>query len=48
MPNNSIRIILDTNLWISFLITMDLTKLEEIIFSKLVTMIFSSELLEEF
>ncbi|MCF0056274.1 putative toxin-antitoxin system toxin component, PIN family [Dyadobacter sp. CY356] len=48
MQNNYMRIILDTNLWISFLITKDLSKLDEIIFSKQGTLIFSAELLEEF
>ncbi|MBE9461692.1 putative toxin-antitoxin system toxin component, PIN family [Dyadobacter subterraneus] len=48
MQNNAVRIILDTNLWISFLITKDLSKLDDIIFSKRAILIFSSELLEEF
>ena len=42
------RIILDTNLWISFLISKDFSKLDEIIFSKKSILIFSQELLEEF
>lgn len=42
------RIIIDTNLWISFLITKDLTKLDEIIFSRGCILVFSQALLEEF
>jgi putative PIN family toxin of toxin-antitoxin system len=48
MRNLKSRIILDTNLWISFLITKDFSKLNEIIFSKKSILIFSQELLEEF
>src|SRR5690606_2076388 len=42
------RIILDTNLWISFLITKNYTNLENLIRSQNVVLIFSEELLEEF
>lgn len=42
------RIIIDTNLWISFLLTRDFSKLDEIIFSKQGILIFSQELLDEF
>jgi len=42
------RIIIDTNLWISYLITKDLKKLDEIIFSRKSILIFSQELLDEF
>ena len=48
MKNKVSRIILDTNLWISFLITKNLTKLDEIIFSRKCVLVFSQELLEEF
>ena len=48
MQNKVSRIIIDTNLWISFLITKDFTKLDEIIFSKNGILVFSQELLEEF
>lgn len=48
MQNLKSRIILDTNLWISFLISKDFSKLDEIIFSKKSILIFSKELLEEF
>jgi putative PIN family toxin of toxin-antitoxin system len=42
------RIIIDTNLWISFLITKDYSKLDDILFSKQSILIFSQELLDEF
>jgi uncharacterized protein len=48
MRNKVSRIINDTNLWISFLITKDYTKLDEIIFSRDGILVFSNELLEEF
>ena len=47
MPKRKHRIIIDTNLWISFLLTKDLDKLENII-GQNVTLLFSIELLEEF
>ena len=48
MKNKLRRIILDTNLWISFLITKNFIKLDEILLSKEFVLIFSQELLEEF
>ena len=48
MQKKIIRIVIDTNLWISFLITKDFTKLDEIIFSNKAILIFSQELLNEF
>ncbi len=48
MPNNVRRIVIDTNLWISFLITKDLDKLDELIFSRKAVLVFSQELLCEF
>ena len=42
------RIVLDTNLWISFLITKDLSKLDNRIFTGETILIFSQELLHEF
>ena len=48
MQNKVSRIIIDTNLWISFLITNDYTKLDEIIFSRNAILVFSQELLDEF
>lgn len=48
MKNNPERIIIDTNIWISFLISKDYTQLDEILFSRKCILIFSEELLEEF
>lgn len=48
MANKENRIILDTNLWISFLITKDLSKLDNGIFTGETILIFSQELLNEF
>ena len=48
MAIKEIRIILDTNLWISFLITKDLSKLDKRIFTGETILIFSQELLHEF
>lgn len=48
MKNKVNRIIIDTNLWISFLISGDFTKLDEIIFSRKGILVFSQELLDEF
>ncbi len=48
MQNKVSRIIIDTNLWISFLITKDFSKFDEIIFSRHCILVFSQELLDEF
>jgi uncharacterized protein len=48
MPGKPYRIILDTNLWISFLITKNFSKLDSILFSGHGVLIFSKELLSEF
>ncbi len=48
MKNQEIKLILDTNLWVSFLITKNYTHLDEILFVKKAKLIFSEELLEEF
>ncbi len=48
MPDKTKRIIIDTNLWISFLITKDFLKLDDLLFSKKVVLVFSQELLDEF
>lgn len=42
------KIIIDTNLWISFLITRDFKKLDEKIKTKRIRIVFSLELIEEF
>ena len=41
------RIVIDTNLWISFLISKRLDLLEKIIFQENVTLLFSNELIAE-
>ncbi len=48
MRSKSKRVILDTNLWISFLISKNYSKLDDLLFSKQCILIFSAELLEEF
>jgi uncharacterized protein len=48
MPKKVNKVIIDTNLWISFLITKDYIKLDELIISKKLILLFSQELLEEF
>ena len=42
------KIILDTNLWISFLISKKFSHFDELIENKRIILIFSNELLEEF
>lgn len=42
------RIIIDTNLWISFLLTKELSKMDSLLRSNQVKLLFSQELLEEF
>lgn len=42
------RVILDTNLWISFLISKDYSYLDDYIINKRVILIFSNELFNEF
>jgi len=42
------RIILDTNLWISFLISKRLDFIDDLLFDEKVKLIFSKELIEEF
>jgi hypothetical protein len=47
MPDNPQKVIIDTNLWISFLISGN-AKLDDLLFSRKVTLIFSEELVQEF
>jgi len=42
------KIILDTNLWISFLISKKFSQIDKLIENKKIILIFSNELLEEF
>jgi len=48
MFNRKLRIILDTNLWIIFILTKDYSKLDQILDSKSAVLLFSAELLDEF
>ena len=48
MRNSTVRIVIDTNLWISFLITKDFDKLDKLLFSQKIVLVFSEELLNEF
>lgn len=48
MPKKEARLIIDTNLWISFLLTRDFTRLDIIFAQRLLTLLFSQELPEEF
>lgn len=42
-----LRVIIDTNLWISFIISKKLTVLDAFLFSNKITLLFSTELLDE-
>ena len=48
MPDLRDRLIIDTNLWISFLITKDYTKLDRILSDKTTTLLYSQQLIDEF
>ena len=48
MPKIKSRIIIDTNLWISFLLTKDFKKLDRLFSNESLVLIFSRDLLEEF
>src|SRR5437870_401755 len=48
MPNRKDRIIIGTNLWISFLLTKDYTKLDKLFSDQLLILLFSRTLLNEF
>lgn len=47
MRNQKDRVIIDTNLWISFLLTKDFTRLDTIIADKKLVLLFSQELIDE-
>jgi uncharacterized protein len=47
MPNSKDRVIIDTILWISFLLTKDLSKFDSIIAEQKLTLLFSQELIDE-
>ena len=42
------RVVVDTNLWISFLLTRDFTRLDALLATEKLTLLFSQELLNEF
>ena len=48
MPIRKDRIIIDTNLWISFLLTKDVSRLDSIFSDDSIVLLFSQELLDEF
>ena len=48
MPVKKDRIILDTNLWISYLLTRELSRVDKVFREAKVTLLFSKELLDEF
>lgn len=48
MPKKKNRVIIDTNLWISFLLTNNFSRLDQILASKHITLLFSQPLLDEF
>jgi len=48
MTSKTYRVILDTNLWISFLITKNLSRLDKYIIKGKLKLVFSEELLQEF
>jgi len=48
MPAKVDSVIVDTNLWVSFLITNDFSKLDLMLTKQKIKLIFSQELLEEF
>ena len=48
MTNKPIKLVVDTNLWISFLSSRSYAKLDKILKAGLVRLIFSTELIEEF
>jgi uncharacterized protein len=45
--NKSLRLVIDTNLWISFIISKKLNLLEPIVFAENTRILFCSELVEE-
>ena len=48
MPKLKDRVIIDTNLWISFLITKNYSRLDKILSEKFVTLLYSQDLIDEF
>ena len=48
MPKAKDRLVIDTNIWISFLLTNDFSKLDKILANEAAVLVFSQELLDEF
>lgn len=48
MPKRRSRVIIDTNIWISFLLTNNLSRLDKLFTQDVIVLLFSEELLEEF
>lgn len=48
MPKQKDRVIIDTNLWISFLVTKNYSKLDKILDERKVVLLYSQELIDEF
>jgi uncharacterized protein len=48
MPKTKHRVVIDTNLWISLLLTKDFSKFDPILFSDTIKLLFSQELIDEF
>jgi predicted nucleic acid-binding protein len=48
MPKKKDRIIIDANLWISFLLTNNFSTIDHIFPDKLITLLFSQTLIDEF
>ena len=48
MPKARHRVIIDTNLWISFLLSKEYTKIDQLFKEDQLTLLFSQELLDEF
>ncbi len=47
MQGEKHKVVIDTNLWISFLLTRDLSRLDRLISADQTTLLMSQELLEE-
>jgi putative PIN family toxin of toxin-antitoxin system len=48
MPKKRIKVIIDTNIWISYLLTNSFRKIDQLIESDSILLIFSEELISEF
>jgi putative PIN family toxin of toxin-antitoxin system len=48
MPKRKLRVIIDTNLWISFLLGRDMSKVDHLFSNASILLLFSQELLDEF